>query len=283
MNLRIGITGAHGYVGARLCATLASAGHEVVRLVRLPHEGERYFCLGEIIAPETLEDLDVLVHCAWDMRAAGPSAVRRTNIRGSVHLFDAAHTAGVSRVIFISSMSAFPGCHSQYGLAKLEVEQAISKRGGISIRPGLVYGPEPGGMVGALLRLASVSPVLPMIGRGRYPLFPCHEDDLSELLLVACMSAQEKLQPVITAAERKAWPFRDIVTTLAGRKLFYIPVPWQLAWAGLRLLELFTIRSRLKSDSLLGLVYSNQEPDFAALDQLGAAFRPLAAPGSRGK
>ena len=282
MSLTIGITGAHGYVGSRLCATLTAAGHEVIRFVRLPRDGERYFALGGMISPEQLEDLDVLVHCAWDMRANRADTVRRTNIEGSQHLLTAAHIAGVSRIVFISSMSAYEGCRSLYGKAKLEVEQLVRREGGVSIRPGLIYGPEPGGITGSLLRLARTTPVLPMIGLGRFRLHTCHEDDLTELLLIACMSAESRLPQLITAAETTAREFRDIIGTLAGRRLLFVPVPWQLAWLGIKCLEVLRLKLRLKSDSLIGLVYSDPEPDFAALENLGATFRPLTPPAAGG-
>jgi len=281
LSLTIGITGAHGYVGSRLCNTLTNSGHEVIRFVRLPREGERYFALGEAVSPEQLEDLDVLVHCAWDMRATSENSVRRINITGSRLLLDAARIGGVSRIVFISSMSAFEGCRSVYGVAKLEVEALVRKAGGISIRPGLIYGAEPGGITGSLARLARLTPVLPMIGFGRFRLHTCHEDDLAELVLITCMSSESRLPPLITAAETTNRRFRDIVTTLAGRNLLFVPVPWQLAWLGIRSLELLGLRLRLKSDSLIGLVYSDPQPDFAALERLGATFRSFAAPAVR--
>lgn len=277
MSLTIGITGAHGYVGSRLCAALQEAGHNVVRFVRRPRRRERYFSLGEPVAPEQLEDLDALVHCAWDMRASSAADIRRINIEGSHHLISAAHRSGVSRMVFVSSMSAYTGCRSLYGKAKLEVEGLVRRAGGISVRPGLIYGPEPGGITGSILRLARATPVLPMIGRGRFRLHPCHEDDLTELLLIACMAADTRLPRVITAAETCGREFRDIVECLAGRKLTFVPVPWQLAWLGIRGAEALGIKLRLKSDSLTGLVYSDPQPDFAPLEQLGARFRPLAA------
>ncbi len=278
MTLTIGITGANGYVGSRLGAALADAGHEVVGFVRRPGPGERAFTLGDTVDPELLADIDVLIHCAWDMRANTAKSVRRINIAGSAWLLDAARQAGVPRCVFISSMSAWPGCHSLYGQAKLEVEQRVQQLGGISVRPGLIYGARPGGMVGALLGLAQRLPVLPMVGTGRFTLHTCHEDDLAELLLVICMADNRRLAPVITAAADEGLAFRDIVTRLAGRPLTFVPVPWRLAWLGIKTLESLGMRPRMKSDSLIGLVYSDPQPDFTTLHALGATFRTLEPP-----
>jgi len=276
VSLTIGITGANGYVGSRLRATLTAAGHRGVSLVRRPVEGQRYFSLGQPIAPQALEDIDVLVHCAWDMRSSNPTTVQALNVDGSAALLTAAHEARVRRIIFISSMSSFEGCRSVYGQAKYAVEQIVTRAGGISVRPGLIYGPEPGGMVGALLKLAQQTPVLPMVGTGQFKLHTCHEEDLTELLLIICMSSAVALQPVITAAENQGQPFSKIISLLAQRKLLYIPVPWRLIWVGIKALEALSINSRFKSDSLIGLVHSDPNPDFSSLKAMRATFRQLA-------
>ncbi|MBT8421859.1 MAG: NAD(P)-dependent oxidoreductase [Gammaproteobacteria bacterium] len=278
MNLTIGITGAGGYVGSRLCEALTAAGHDVIRFVRRPGANDRFFSLGDLASPDDFEDLDILIHCAWDMQASNVDAVRRTNIEGSLHLLAAARAAGVSRIIFISTMSAYSGCKSVYGQAKLEVETMVRQFRGISIRPGLIYGDNPGGIVGRLLQLAERTPVLPMIGTGNYPLHTCHEDDLCELVLIACMASDRNLPPVITAAEFTGRRFRDIVQTLSRRELRFIPIPWRLAWFGLRGLESVGLRPPIKSDSLIGLVHSNPAPDFSPLQRLGARFRVLQPP-----
>ncbi len=280
MTLTIGITGANGYVGSRLCDAIAAAGHDIVRFARRPGPGARAFTLGEAVDPDLLADVDVLIHCAWDMRAGDAATVRRINIDGSRLLFAAARQAGVPRCVFISSMSAWEGCRSLYGQAKLEVEQEVQRTGGVSVRPGLIYGAAPGGMVGALLGLARRTPLLPMVGTGQFPLHTCHEDDLAELLLIVCMAEESRLAPVITAATEEGLAFRDIVQRLAGRPLSFVPVPWRLLWFGLRALESLGLRPRMKSDSLLGLVYADPRPGFAALRALGATFRPLTAPAS---
>ena len=80
---------------------------------------------------------------------------------------------------------------------------------------------------------------------------------------------------MITAAELTGRRFRDIITTLAGRDLRFLPVPWRLAWLGIRCLEALGMKPRMKSDSLIGLVKSDPAPDFSAIDGLPVSFRSL--------
>lgn len=280
MSLTIGVTGATGYVGQRIVAALTAAGHDCIQLVRQPRTAtERGFVLGAPPAAGLCTGLDVLVHCAWDMRAGRAAQVRAINIEGSRLLLEAGRAAGVQRTLFISSMSAFAGCRSLYGNAKLEVEAQVAAHGGTTIRPGLIYGPQPGGVVGAVLQLARRSRWLPMVGTGQFALHTCHEDDLVALLVACCSDLQTGLPPLLYAAEPTPRAFRDIVTTLANRPLHFIPVPWRLIWTGLKALETLGLRPRLKSDSLLGLVYSDPAPDFANGRLTGLSFRPLEAAG----
>ena len=125
----VGITGASGYVGSRIAAALGHAGYRVVPLVRAPraNSDDRRYSLERPLDHDLLDGLDVLVHCAWDMRAVSPDDVRRVNIEGSKRLVDAADRAGIRRMIFISTMSAFAGCRSHYGQAKLETEEAVER------------------------------------------------------------------------------------------------------------------------------------------------------------
>ena len=275
MGLTVGVTGASGYVGSALSTALQDAGHTIVPMGRNAVPDGRAFMLGEVPNKETLTGLDVLIHCAWDMRASKAALVDEINVHGSINLFTAAANAGVNTLIFVSSMSAFAGCRSLYGRAKLEVEDRVAQLGGIIIRPGLVYGPTPGGMVGALTQLSNHTHVLPMVGTGRFKLHTSHQDDLGRLTVYACENSEAYRGSTISAAAHTGLEFRAIVRRLSRNNLHFIPVPWQLIYAGLRILESLHMRPRIKSDSLLGLVHSNPAPDFKTLDTTGIEFRLL--------
>lgn len=63
--MQVGITGASGFLGRALTASLEADGHDVRRLVRHPATGphERQWD-GVHLAPESLDDLDAVVHLA---------------------------------------------------------------------------------------------------------------------------------------------------------------------------------------------------------------------------
>jgi nucleoside-diphosphate-sugar epimerase len=85
------------------------------------------------------------------MRATTYSDLRRICVDGSNTLFEAARRAGVERIVFISTISAFDGCRSAYGKTKLAVEKSLAGTTAVVLRPGLVFGgSHSGGVFGSI-------------------------------------------------------------------------------------------------------------------------------------
>jgi nucleoside-diphosphate-sugar epimerase len=275
------VTGASGYLGSRICTTLAARGWSVVRLVRSPMPAAGSSVRYDIAAPvdeevrKVLQSADVLVHAAYDFSARRRADIWRINVEGTRNLLQEARRANVGRILVLSSMSAYEGTAQLYGQAKLAIEADTLAAGGCAIRPGVVIGEEPGGMAGALRKLASL-PVVPVIA-GNPGQYVVREEDL--MVAIAALIASESL-PLgpIGIAHPIPVPFRDLLETLGpvhGRPRF-VPVPWRLVYAVLRMGETFRIRLPFRSDSLLGLVHSAPKvPGLQALAQLGVTPRTL--------
>jgi hypothetical protein len=58
-------------------------------------------------------------------------------------------------------------------------------------------------------------------------------------------------------------------------RVTFVPVPWQVAWLGLKGLEVMGARPSFRSDSLISMVYQNPCPSFALLKSLGFQCRPF--------
>ena len=91
--------------------------------------------------------IEALVHCSYDFQLHRWSDIHEQNVQGSIRLMRQAHEQGVTRIVFISTMSAFALCKSLYGRAKFEIEREAAALGAIVVRPGLIHGERPGGMV----------------------------------------------------------------------------------------------------------------------------------------
>ncbi len=274
------ITGSNGYVGGCVKNYFAANGWEILELTRQPRPGTRAvkFRLGEEISPAGLAGVTALVHCAYDFQPVRWNEIRTVNAGGTEKLFAAARAAGVGKIICISSISAYDGCRSLYGKAKLEIEKNARKHGAQVIRPGLVYGRVPGGMFGKLTQQIQKSSVIPLIGDGSQIQFLVHEEDLSAFIeRYAC--GEVKTPPkILTAANEEPWPFKKLLREIArgqNKQVKFIPLPWRLVWAGLKSAEICGLELNFRSDSLVSLMHQNPAPDFSANTGAGLVCRPF--------
>ncbi len=275
-TLQFLITGSTGYVGSQISAFLGERGHVVRGLNRSKKNGEAFtYKLGEKPPHEAFNGVDVLIHCAYDMKAIKWGRIYGTNVEGTRLLLKAAKEAGVKKIILISSISAFEGSSSLYGKAKLLMEEDVLNAGGAVVRPGLVYGEKPGGMIGTLTGLVKLAKIIPIVG-GSKKMYLCHQDDLSELLLKLSSDDTLNITEPFIAASQNGHTFRDILSILAERlskdRIFF-PVPWQCAWLALKVFELSGRSLGFKSDSLKSLMNPNPALDFAFTQSAEVHFR----------
>jgi nucleoside-diphosphate-sugar epimerase len=274
---RCALTGASGYLGGIIARKLKASGWDVAPLSRRPGAGEIHFALGEPIAADALVGCDALIHCAYDFGQIEWRDIERVNVKGSALLFRAAAEVRIPHMLHISTISAFDGCTSLYGRAKLLIEAEVQRLGACVIRPGLIYGPSPGAMFGRLVRQVRVSRFVPMPGDGRQAQYMVHEDDLAEAILRGLTKEPAPRAPV-TVANAAPIAFRDIILFIGARlakRVTPIPTPWRLMWLGIRAAELMRIPLGLRSDSLISLVHQNVAPHFNAESELGVRCRPF--------
>lgn len=191
------VTGATGFIGARLCAKLSGDGVAVLAAVRSEFVGNRlagvqYLSVGSV-GPVTewggvLGGVDTVVHLAARVHvmresSADPMAeFRRVNVAGTERLAMQAANAGVRRLVFVSSIGVNgartvavpfseqdpPRPHSPYSMSKWEAEQRlreIASETGLEVvivRPPLVYGPGTKGNFLSLLKWVKRGVPLPL-------------------------------------------------------------------------------------------------------------------------
>ncbi len=280
----VGVTGANGYLGSRLVPFLISMGYRVVAFGRGPctsASSSAFIDLGATPshnAYEMLSGVDTLIHCAYDYRPLEYSEMRRVNVEGTVKLFEEAKNLGVTRLVYVSSVSAFKDAFSSYGRIKLETERQIAPLGAIVLRPGMLFGKNAGGIVGALSRVASKFPVVPLIGSGNQVFYPCHVNDLCEALAaILGMEDVPKDIPIVTASEI-AITFRDMIELFAksnGKKPLLIPIPYTIIFIVLKIIERLRIRLPFRSDGLVYIKQPARSIDFGPTRALSLTFRPM--------
>ncbi len=164
MIVRIGVTGASGFVGSSLAPYLEGCGHSVRAL-------KRDF-------KDPLTDIDVVIHlAAVAEREATELQCRETN-RMTTDLLR--RCANVKQFIFVSSIAAqadtvsdqilteasIPNPTSYYGRGKLEAEKIVADNGVpfTILRPVAIHGPNSKGNLGLLRRIAKLPVPLPLGG-----------------------------------------------------------------------------------------------------------------------
>jgi nucleoside-diphosphate-sugar epimerase len=264
------ITGGNGYLGSELAALLRGAGWRVISAERRPKGNDAVaYSLDSDVAPTIFAGVDALIHGAYDFRPRSWDAIYQRNVVGSRKLIDRARAAGVT-TLFISSISAFPGCRSHYGKAKLLLEEATLAAGGIVLRPGVIYGGRNLGIFGRLLKQVKYKKVIPLLTGNPCVLHLTRVDDLARIIDGALRGAWNLSGRAWVVAHPEPWPLRELLLAMAhgmDRRPIFLPTPWQPVYAALKAVEALGLPSPFTSDNLISLV--NQDPDLdcqAALD-----------------
>ncbi len=191
------VTGANGFVGRAVCDYLAHKGHTVSGAARNPKTVPvvaRPRLIGDL-GPDTdwmdaLFNVDVVVHLAARAHVmsedpeAAAAAYATVNTEGTLHLAEAAASAGIKRFIFVSTIKvngestdlrpfteldvAMPA--DPYAVSKWEAEMALwqvaraFKMEVVVLRPPLIYGPGVKGNFRSLLDLLNYRLPLPLGG-----------------------------------------------------------------------------------------------------------------------
>lgn len=241
------ITGADGFVGRQLTASMYEAGASVVAAVRQRSmhtlEGVKTVCVGDLREwrgwPTTLTNVDSVIHLAARAhviaeRASNPlDAFRETNVKPAVNLFSACQAVGVKRFVFVSTIGVngvatqekpfqdadVPNPTEPYAISKWEAEQelsALASRGAtelVIVRPTLIYGPSAKGNFLRLMRLVNSGWPLPLgaVTATRSILSLTSMCDL----LAQCTNRAAAAGQIFLAADRKPILTRDLIVTIA--------------------------------------------------------------------
>jgi NADH dehydrogenase len=290
--MRLLVTGANGFVGSAICREAIRRGHPVVGLVREGSNRELLPLLAEMVVGNfsdegmmlaILRDLrpDCILHAGAVVSGRRPNLEEswRVNVEGTEALLRAAHQAGVTRWIQISSMSSHPAMRSIYGGTKHACDQRVkaSPHKWTILRPSLVYGPQERGIFSRLRSLIRKLPLIPIPGDGSEPMRPIHVDDLA----MAALNAAERpvaIGRVYCLGGPEQWTMRDVMVAIAnasGRAPRLVPVPLPIcrliAMVGECLLE----APPLNSDNLEGIIAAEAVDIAAAQQDLDFAPRPF--------
>lgn len=227
--MKIALTGGTGFVGRTLLDMALSEGFDISALTRRP-QGERRrveWVEGDLADPAALArlvaDADMVIHVAGVVNAPDARGFEQGNVAGTMNVIDAVRAAGLSRMIFVSSLAAREPGLSQYGASKARAERLV-KASGLDwtiIRPPAIFGPRDTEML-QLFRTAKWG-FVPVPEKG--DLSVIHVDDLARLLLAMPRGNEEVTGCIFEPDDGKpdGWSHYDLARAIGhavGRR------PW---------------------------------------------------------
>lgn len=246
------VLGANGFVGRAVVAALAQGGQDVRAVVR-PGSARPFspdLDVHEVTAGDwarALEGCEQVVHLIARTHRLGEHpgaetelAYRVVNVDLTRAVLAAARTAGVGRIVYMSSVKAMgesrerpyseedePRPLDAYGRTKLAAEELVVASGlaSVVLRPPLVHGPGAAGNVARLLQAVQCGLPLPL-GRAHALRSLIAVTNLGDA--VRHVVASEQAQGTYLVADPEPISVRGLVEALAvgcGRPPRLVPVP----------------------------------------------------------
>jgi dihydroflavonol-4-reductase len=249
--MKIFVTGGTGFIGGHVVRQLRLRGDDVVALVRAPEKASTLRELGcELVEGDLsdaaviargLEGAEAAIHAGAVYKVGIPKseypAMFEANVAGTERVLDAAVSAGVSKIVYVSTCAVFGDTHgkvveegfkrdspfpSEYERTKTLAHELAEDRiaGGapiVIVQPGGVYGPDDHSEVGNMIEQART---------GKLPakMFPdagfmfCHVEDIAAGIVLALDKGTVGESYVLSAEQSTIGDLIDKVAAIAGRK-----------------------------------------------------------------
>jgi nucleoside-diphosphate-sugar epimerase len=238
----VALTGATGFIGARLAARLRADGWRVRSLVRPTADRRRLAGLEREEVPGTLTDaaslqrlvqgVTAVVHCAGAVRGATPAAFEQSNVIGLTRLVETvAAQVPPPRLLALSSLAARHPELSPYAASKQQGEQALIAAAGktpwLILRPPAVYGPGDRELLPLFRGMGWGLAPRPGPPAARFSLL--YVDDLAAAV-AQWLARSEPVQGIFELHDGRVggYGWNDVVTVVAQlrkRRVWELPVP----------------------------------------------------------
>ena len=257
--MKIFVTGGGGFLGSAVVSRLIAGGDEVIGLARSEAAAGRITRLGAVPLRGDITDagmlgvamsgVDAVFHIAGDYRVgikeSEHEAMFRTNVDGTVSVLDAAVSASVGRIVYVSTVAVFGNTHAKvvdetyerpdrdflsyydatkYMAHRVAVARAAAGAPLVIVQPGAVYGPGDQSELGAQIH---------RVARGKYRLRAFSElgltmsyvDDVADGTVLAHMKGRPGESYVLGGEVTRLGDVVDRVADLTGNKRARWKVP----------------------------------------------------------
>ncbi len=240
------VFGASGFVGRAIVANLARRGWRIRAACRRPDlaghlqpmgvVGQIHPVQANLRYPDSIraavEGVDLVVNAVGILAPTGKQTFRSVHAEGAGDVAEAATAAGVEKLVHISAIGASKKSRARYARSKALGEAAVLEAfpDAVILRPSIVFGTEDE-FFNRFAAMARISPVLPLIGRGRTKFQPVYVGDVGAAVAHV---ADGKGVPgaVYELGGPEQFTFRQLLDQTqeyAGRSRSYLNMPFWLA------------------------------------------------------
>lgn len=278
--------GGSGFIGSYAASALAAAGFRVQIVSRNPEKagwvktasaaGQVVLRQGNIRSQHSIEECvkgsDIVVNCVGLLAESGRQTFSAIHAQAAERIAQAAAAAEVGQLIHISALGVDKAKRSKYARTKLNGEQAVQSAfpAATILRPSVVFGPEDD-FFNLFAKLASWSPVLPLIGGGRTRFQPVYVGDVAAAVVAVAKSASARGK-IFQLGGPKTYSMREIMELVmrsTNRQRMLVNMPFSLAMVEAGLLQCLP-NAPLTVDQVKLLQYDNVvepgQPGFKELD-----------------
>jgi len=219
------LTGATGFLGGHLVKKLSEERMEVRCLIRpssavqsLEGSGAS-LCEGDVTDVGSLKEATkgakAIVHLVGIIQEGPGVTFEAIHSHGTRNLVEAGLESGVERFVYVSALGARADAITRYHLTKWDAEEAVRKSGMefTILRPSVIFGPGDG-FTNTLADLCRKSPIIPVIGGGRYRLQPISVHNVVSAI-VQSLNGGSALNKVIEMGGPDQLEFIEILDIIA--------------------------------------------------------------------
>lgn len=228
--MKVFVTGGTGFVGREVVRQLLAAGHEPVCLVRPGSEGKLPEGAKQSIRPGDVTDsasLDgalqgchAVVHLVGIIREISEQGVTfdRLHRQATANMVAAAEAQQVLRFVHMSSNGACENADTEYYRSKWQAEQVLrgSSLSWTIFRPSIIFGSEDD-FCNRLAELIRRTPIVPVVGNGRYRIAPVAVEDVAAGFVAALRTPASEGE-VYSVCGRESFTFNELLDQI-GRAL----------------------------------------------------------------
>lgn len=282
--MKVLVTGATGFIGSRLLLSLRSRGFLVETVTRsraselLAQKTENGW---SILWPDGLSLIDFSLYDAVVHLAIPKGTFQSAEAESSLHLAALSSLlAGLAatnqrcNLVFLSSQSATPQAVSGYGRGKWACEELLRQSTApfTIVRPGLVVSRDaPSGLCGSIVKVARISPVVPVPHSSSLVVQPIDVSDVVQgIEAILCEPGKYIGREISLALSPRSLPdlVRDLCWELQMRR-WVVPVPLAIASGFLAVVEVCLPGFPIRRDNLLGLMLGQPLQETRTEDNLG--------------